>query len=169
MSFEFKWIRRVEFAETDLAGIMHFANFYRYMEMAEHAFYRSLGFSVHSGTLGWPGTARFKPACGWPGTARFKPACGWPRLAASCEFKRPLRFEDEVEVHLLVAEKSEKTIRYHFTFRNLSEDPPAEAARGSVTVVCARVEGGTLSAVAIPKEIDNLIEVAPPELLNKEK
>ena len=36
--------RRVEFSDTDMAGIVHFANFYRYMEQAEHDFFRSLGF-----------------------------------------------------------------------------------------------------------------------------
>ena len=46
MPYEFKAVRRVEFSETDMAGIVHFSNFFRYMETAEHAFYRSLGFSV---------------------------------------------------------------------------------------------------------------------------
>ena len=46
MSYEFQITRRVEFSETDLAGIMHFSNFFRFMESAEHAFFRSLGFSV---------------------------------------------------------------------------------------------------------------------------
>ena len=78
MTCEFKWTRRVEFAETDMAGIMHFANFFRYMEMAEHAFYRTLGFSVHETNEGG--------------------IVGWPRVMARCDFKRPLRFEDEVEV-----------------------------------------------------------------------
>jgi acyl-CoA thioester hydrolase len=34
MAFEFKLTRRVEFAETDMAGIVHFSNFFRYMESA---------------------------------------------------------------------------------------------------------------------------------------
>ena len=58
MPYEFIFSRRVEFAETDMAGIVHFANFYRMMENAEHAFFRSLGFSVHDEfdgqTIGWP-------------------------------------------------------------------------------------------------------------------
>ena len=47
MPYEFKLTRRIEFAETDMAGIVHFANFYRMMEVTEHAFFRSLGFSLH--------------------------------------------------------------------------------------------------------------------------
>jgi acyl-CoA thioester hydrolase len=58
MSFEYKAIRRVEFSETDMAGIVHFSNFFRYMETAEHGFYRSLGFSVilrnYDPPLGFP-------------------------------------------------------------------------------------------------------------------
>ena len=43
MAYEFKATRQVEFSETDMAGIMHFSNFFRFMETAEHGFYRSLG------------------------------------------------------------------------------------------------------------------------------
>ena len=32
MPYEFKAVRRVEFSETDMAGIVHFSNFFRYME-----------------------------------------------------------------------------------------------------------------------------------------
>ena len=38
--------RRVEFHETDSAGIVHFSNFFRYMEAAEVEFLNSLGLSV---------------------------------------------------------------------------------------------------------------------------
>ena len=36
MTFEFHTTRRIQFAETDMAGIVHFSNFFRYMEEAEH-------------------------------------------------------------------------------------------------------------------------------------
>ena len=39
----FTTTRRVEFGDTDMAGIMHFANFFRFMERTEHAFLRTLG------------------------------------------------------------------------------------------------------------------------------
>ena len=57
MTDEFRTTRMVEFSETDMAGIMHFSNFFRFMESAEHAFYRSKGFSVDEAKslgLGWP-------------------------------------------------------------------------------------------------------------------
>ena len=47
MLYEFKVIRQVEFSETDMAGLMHFSNFFRFMESTEHAFFRSLGLALH--------------------------------------------------------------------------------------------------------------------------
>ena len=57
MPYEFKMTRLVEFAETDMAGIMHFANYFRYMEVVEHAFFRSLGLSVHQSSTPAAGDA----------------------------------------------------------------------------------------------------------------
>ena len=46
MPTEFSIPRRVQFSETDMAGIAHFSNFFRMMEEVEHAFFRSVGLSV---------------------------------------------------------------------------------------------------------------------------
>lgn len=143
MPSEFSITRRVEFSETDTAGIMHYSNFFRYMEAAEHAFFRSIGFSV---------VAR-------PGA----PQVGWPRVHASCDYHRPLRFEDEVEVRLTVIEKRSKALTYAFAFRRLNGPSPEEVARGRLTVVCvATLPDGTMKAVSIPPAIAGRIEVAPP-------
>jgi YbgC/YbaW family acyl-CoA thioester hydrolase len=146
MPYEFKAVRRVEFSETDMAGIVHYANIFRYMETAEHAFFRSLGFSIV--------------------TRGVDPPVGWPRVHAACDFKQPLRFEDEVEIHMLVSGKKDKSLSYAFRFRKLNASPPVEVARGSLTVVCVtRDAEGKMKAASIPKEIADRIEVAPAELL----
>jgi YbgC/YbaW family acyl-CoA thioester hydrolase len=132
-------IRRVEFSETDLAGIMHFSNFFRYMESVEHSFYRSLG---------------VKLVTPLDGGAKL----GWPRVSANCDYKRPLKFEDEVEVTLKVAKKTEKSITYEFIFRKNGETE--EAARGSMTVVCCTFRDGRMQATFIPAEFNEKIEVA---------
>jgi acyl-CoA thioester hydrolase len=150
MACEFKMTRRVEFADTDMAGIMHFANFFRFMESAEHAFYRSLGFSVDmEKSLG----------------------CGWPRVAASCEYKRPLRFEDEVEIHLLVRELRNRSIGFEFVFRKTDGANRAEVARGRLTVVCVARDDttGQMKAVSIPPAVRAKIQPAPPQLLEAEQ
>ena len=43
MPSEHRMRRRVQFYETDAAGIVHFSWFYRYMEEAEHALWREAG------------------------------------------------------------------------------------------------------------------------------
>jgi len=146
MPYEYKVRRRVEFSETDMAGIVHYSNFFRYMEAAEHEFFRSLGFSVV--------------------TRQVDPPVGWPRVRAECDYKQPLRFEDEYEVHMLVSEKKSKSLSYQFRIRKLNANPSVEVARGSLTVVCVTHQGGILKSTMIPAEIAGKIEVAPAELLN---
>jgi len=146
MPCEFTLTRRVEFSETDMAGIMHFSNFFRYMEAAEHAFLRSLGLSVDL-----------------RGVA---PGLCLPRVHAACDYRAPLRFEDEVEVHLVVARKTTRSLEYHFRFRRRAGKRSEAVARGSFTVVCARRRpDGSLRAAPLPKVISDRIRVAPKALL----
>lgn len=142
MACEFKVRRRVEFCETDMAGIVHYANFFRYMETAEHAFYRSLGHSVVMPDR--------------------NPPVGFPRVHAECDYKRPLKFEDEVEIHLLVKEKRPKVLSYLFVFRKVIGSELMEVARGALTVVCVKHgEGAVMVSTPIPDDIAAQIEVAP--------
>ena len=147
MAHEFKAQRRVEFSDTDMAGIMHYANFFRFMETAEHGFFRSIGYSIH--------------------TTGFAEPIGWPRVHADCDFRYPLRFEDVVEVRLLVREKREKSLVYAFTFHKLNEEPVREVARGSLGVACVRRDRATgqMKGIPIPAAIAGQIEAAPKELL----
>jgi len=145
MPYEFKTIQTVEFADTDMAGIVHFANFFRYMEVTEHAFLRSLGLSVHM--------------------RDGERTLGIPRVSASCDFRQPLRFEDRLEVHLRVREKKQKSLTYEFVFRKMNGTAGVEVARGSLTVVCVVIDEktGTLKAEPLPEAFDRQIEVAPAE------
>ena len=147
MPYEFKTIRRIEFAETDLAGIVHFSNFFRMMESTEHAFFRSLGHSIHNHQEG--------------------ATTGWPRVSATCDYVRPLRFEDEVEIHLLVAEVRKRSLRYQFVFRTLPQG--TEVARGTIAAVFASVDKhtGKLVPVFIPEDIREKITAAPSNLLRE--
>jgi YbgC/YbaW family acyl-CoA thioester hydrolase len=133
-----KVIHRVEFADTDMAGIIHFSSYFRYLEVTEHAFFRSLGLSIMG-----------------------DPEVGWPRVHVECDFSYPLRFEEEVEAHLWVREKKEKALTYDCTFRRVRPEPIVEVARGSLTVVCvAKDASGQMRAVSIPEYIAGRIEVA---------
>ena len=146
MAYAFTIKRQVEFSDTDMAGIMHFSNFFRFMETAEHAFYRALGIAVHPEFI--------------------EGKVGWPRVHASCDYKHPLRFEEEVEVQLLVREIRTKTVEYTFIFRKQHAGQAIEVARGRIIAVAVAVDPvkRTMRAVPIPPEIRAKIEVAPREL-----
>ena len=130
MSRSFHTSRFVEFSDTDMAGIMHFAAFFRYMESAEHALLRSVGLSVHST---------------WGGEA-----ISFPRVAASCDFTSPARCEDVLDIEIAVKRLGTKSVTYQFHIRHEGR----EVANGEMTSVCCRVRPGELvESIPIPAEI----------------
>lgn len=124
---EFRYQRRVQFAETDLAGMVHFSAIARYMEEAEHALWRAAGLSI-------------------VGPDR---AMGFPRVAVSIDFKAPLRFEDEFEDHVRIEAISRRTIRYSHTITR----GDTVIATGTMTAACVAKDANGMRAVEIPAEI----------------
>jgi 4-hydroxybenzoyl-CoA thioesterase/acyl-CoA thioester hydrolase len=110
--------RMVEFADTDMAGIMHFSAFFRYMEAAEHELLRELGFSVYTEIDGDVVT--------------------FPRVAASCEFHSPARCEDVLDIDVTITRVGAKSVTYAFQFTQHGRD----VATGQMTSVCCRVPHG---------------------------
>ena len=146
MAYEFQITRRVDFCDTDMAGIVHFSNYFRYMEAAETAFLRSVGLS---GALAYTHSS----------------FC-LPRVHVECDYTAPLRFEDEVRIQLLVKKKGARTLTYLFRFHRLNGSQPQEVAHGKVVAVCAeRKPDGSLQAVPLPKLISDKIQEAPAEML----
>lgn len=130
MSRSFHTTRLVEFSDTDMAGIMHFAAFFRYMESAEHELLRSVGLSVH--------------------TKAGEEAISFPRVAASCNFTSPARCEDTLEIDIAVKRLGTKSVTYQFHIRHAGRD----VADGEMTSVCCRVSPGELiESVPIPAKI----------------
>src|SRR5688572_6968575 len=119
MPAEFTFHRRVQFAETDLAGIAHFSNFFRWMEEAEHAFFRSLGMSV----IMRHGDVEIT----------------WPRVSVACEYTGPVRFEDELELRLRVAKVGGKSLTFEVDVMKDGE----RVALGKMTSVCCVIADGT--------------------------
>lgn len=148
MAHRFTLTERVQFADTDMAGIVHFSNFFRYLERAEHAFFRSLGLSIWDNAPTIPEGEHV----------------GWPRVHVSCDYRAPLRFEDEFEMELLVEEVRSKTIRYVVRFWKQSGELIAEAR---LVAACVQKDpaSGKMKAVAIPERIRSKVEAAPAELL----
>ncbi len=135
MPVEFKMTRRVTFAETDLAGVMHFSNYFRWMEEIEHGFFRSVDMSVVQGHGG--------------------DTISWPRVHVSCEYFAPARFEDQIEMRLEIVSLSDKSLTYEVIFSKGEQ----RLARGRTKAVCCKMsKGGVFESTMIPPEIRSKIE-----------
>jgi YbgC/YbaW family acyl-CoA thioester hydrolase len=148
MAYEFKTLRRVEFADTDVAGIVHFANYFRFLEAAEHEFFRSLGIRLHGASDGR--------------------MFGWARVHASCDYLRPARYPDLLEIHLVVREKTRSALRYDGTIHvvedeNSDQETPGKIAQGKLEVVYVEQTAGEprMRAVDMPEAVSRLVEAAP--------
>lgn len=130
MSAPYTTSRRVEFRDTDAAGIMHFSTFFVVMEEVEHELLRSVGLSVleydEEGSI------------------------SWPRVAAHCDYRAAAKFEDQLDIQVSIIRLGEKSITYGFRF-HLGEQ---EIASGEITSVCCRILPNVPpSSIAIPKRI----------------
>ena len=124
--------RRVQFHEVDSAGIVHFSNYFRFMEEAEHALWRAAGLSI----------------------APPDATVGFPRVHVAFDYRRPLRFEDEVDVTIRIVKLSRRTIQYACTLRAGND----LAAEGVMTIVCVRMGVEPLESASIPEEIASRFE-----------
>jgi YbgC/YbaW family acyl-CoA thioester hydrolase len=118
--------RHVEFYETDMAGIVHFSNFFRFMESCEHAFIRSLDHELH-GMLDGLQT-------------------GWPRVNATCDYRAPARYGDLLSIRLFIAEVRSRSVRYRF---EITRDETL-IAEGSIAAAHVSITPEGIKAVAIP-------------------
>ncbi len=134
----FRTRRRIEFSDTDQAGVVHFARFFVFMETAEDEFLRTLGggFTMEAGGR----------------------ALGWPKVAASCDYLSPARYGDTLEIGLRVLRKTSRSLTYAFDFRAGER----AIARGRTTsVCCATGKDGHFEPVRIPSSLAKRIAVDP--------
>jgi acyl-CoA thioesterase FadM len=96
---------RVEWLDTDAAGIYHWSTVARFAEAAEAALHNAL--AITEITFG-----------------------STPRLSVSFDFARPLRFNDEVTVDFAVEHVGRSTVRYGMVVR---DDQDRVAATGAIT------------------------------------
>jgi acyl-CoA thioester hydrolase len=131
----FTTTRRVEFGDTDMAGIMHFSNYFRFMEAAETAFLNARGLSVT-----WLADG-----------VRY----GFPRVSAACDYTKPVRFEDVLTIGVTVEKIGSKSVAYRFDFT--AADVPV--ATGRMTAVYCRAAGhGHIEALTIPPDLRAKLE-----------
>ena len=136
MASFFKSTRRVEFCETDMAGIVHFSNFYKWMEQAEHEFFRSLGLSI-------------------VGVQPDGSVIGWPRVSAQCRFESPARYEETLDVMLTVQRIGVKSLTFDVAFTHNGRN----VAKGTMKTVCCILRAGQpLESLEIPDSYRSQME-----------
>jgi acyl-CoA thioester hydrolase len=128
--------RRVHFYETDMAGLVHFSVFFRYMEEAEHALWRAAGLTI----------------------ATVDEEFGFPRVSASFDFHAPLRFEDEFEVWIRIAEITKRTLRYACVLTR----GDTKIATGTHTIACvSKKKGERMRSIDFPPHVLARLAASP--------
>jgi 4-hydroxybenzoyl-CoA thioesterase/acyl-CoA thioester hydrolase len=130
--------RRVEFRDTDAAGIMHFSVFFTAMESAEQELLRGLGLGV-----------MFRDERG---------NIGFPRVSVKCDYQSPLRLNDEYQIEVRLGRIGSKSVTYDFAF-TLGD---RAIAKGEMTSVCCRfADDGTPNSVVIPESVLKRLRTDP--------
>lgn len=139
---EFRTTRRVEFADTDMGGIVHFSRFFVFMETTEHQFLESLGAGLHEEIDGVE--------------------TGWPRVDVACTYLSPARYGDRLDIRLLVARQGRSSMTYAFECRCGER----LVARGRLTSVhCQFLAEGGMRSIPVPAALaDRMTPAAPEEL-----
>ena len=138
---ELRTSRKVEFADTDMGGIVHFARFFVFMETAEHELLSAAGTAVHFEHEG--------------------DLLGFPRRAASCDYRSPARFGDLLDIHVRVVRKGTSSMTYAFTFTCGER----LVAYGTMASVCCVLGGDRPRPVPIPERLASQLAeyISPPE------
>ena len=105
--------------------MVHFSMFFRYMEEAEHALWRAAGLNI------------------WESGENLS----WPRISATFDFKSPLKFQDEFEVHTAIGTVTRSTIEWNHTVKR----DGAVIGTGSIIAVCVEKRAdGSMKSTEIP-------------------
>lgn len=147
MACEHTSTRRIEFSETDMAGLVHFSNFFKYMETAERDFFAAAGvdlINMREGEL-----------------------VGWPRVRAECKFSAPVRFGDTIDIHLAVKAMKDRSIDFQYRiFKQIAGGSREQVAKGHMTTVFTRLdENSQLQSSLLTDEIREKITEAPTSVL----
>ena len=134
---EFRTTRRVEFADADMGGIVHFARYLVFMETAEHEFLRSLGSDAFA--------------------TRDGRTIGWPRVEVSCQYLSPAHYGDVLDIHLRIARKGRTSLTYAIT---ISTDSRLVARGRMSSVCCIMNDGEGLESISMPESLSHRIETS---------
>ncbi len=126
---------RVRFYETDLMGIVHHGSYVSYLEVARVEWLRRRGVSYAS----WAQRGLHLAV-----------------VELALKYRAPARFDEEIDVETVLAEKKAASIR--FDYRLVRESDGALLAEGSTRLACVdghgalrRVHGEMLEVLALPE------------------
>lgn len=122
---------QVQFCETDMAGIVHFSNFFKWMEAAELAFFEHNHIPlIHSSPEG---------------------STTWPRVHASCDYKQPITFRDTIEINISLKEVSTHALHFEIHFLKINPDhSKTQVAQGKMVTVCGHMDPHSKQIKTVP-------------------
>ncbi|ADC89411.1 thioesterase superfamily protein [Thermocrinis albus DSM 14484] len=125
----FVYRRRVQFYETDAQGVVHHSNYFRYFEEARGEFLRKMGLPYSQlRDLGYEVVL----------------------LEAYCSFRRPLLYDEEVQIHTQLVQLDRYFFSFHYTLY-VEDDLRAEGRTRH-----AIVRNGKLSS--LPPQLKELLK-----------
>jgi len=117
---------QIPFQDTDMAGVVHYTKVLGYVELAEHVFLMKLGIDPISDKG------------------------GFPKVSVQCDYKYPLRFQDEVSIEVSLTKISTKSLQWEFSMMS------NEVTTAVGEFVTAYVDGSG-RATEIPERIISLL------------
>lgn len=131
-SFTYEFVP--QFADTDAAGIMHFAKIFCYVEEAEHHVLHSLGFPINP----------VDPGC-----------LQWPRVSCTAEFHRPIKAFAPMMVRLTVKRLGSTSITWLWEIHGEENT----CARGELKTVCCKITNNRIEPGPIPDALRTALSV----------
>jgi acyl-CoA thioester hydrolase len=130
---------RVNWGDTDKAGIVFYPNYFKWFDLAGHQFFRSIGL---------------------PHSQLEREQIILPLLDVRCSFEQPLYYDDIITIRTVVAEVNSKTIKLsHEVYRGERRTGYGYELRGWV-----EAKDGQLRAVPVPEHVRQLLmSDQPPE------
>lgn len=105
----------IRFGDTDPYGVVYFASYFRYCHHGIEEFLRHLGL---------PPASMFRNQ---------QEGFGLPIVGASCDFRRPVKYGEEILLAVSVVKMSNKALTFGFQFRR--PDRVEVVAEGQATLV----------------------------------
>jgi acyl-CoA thioester hydrolase len=134
---------RVQWGDTDAAGIVFYPNYFRWFDHAGLEYLRALGLPLE--------------------TLIAQHQIILPIIDAGCRFHRPARYSDLLTIETMITEKRTRTFRFEHRVTHAGEI----TGIGYEVRGCARSPArtdGKLELIALPEEIDSRLTDETPDV-----